>query len=44
MELKKGDTVETMYSGSAPDLGLIVKKPGDEPIVTSIIFSAFKMN
>jgi hypothetical protein len=43
MELKKGDKVEVMYSGSAPGLGLIVKKPAGEPVVTSIIFSAFKL-
>jgi hypothetical protein len=43
MELKKGDKVEVMYSGSAPGLGLIVKKPSGEPVVTSIIFSAFKL-
>jgi hypothetical protein len=44
MELKKGDKVEVMYSGSAPGLGLIAKKPPGEPVVTSIIFSAFKIN
>lgn len=43
MELKKGDKVEVVYSGSAPGLGLIVKKPAGEPVVTSIIFSAFKL-
>jgi hypothetical protein len=42
VELKKGDKVEVMYSGSAPGLGLIAKKPAGEPVVTSIIFSAFK--
>jgi hypothetical protein len=44
MELKKGDKVEVMYSATAPGLGLIVKKPAGEPVVTSIIFSAFKLN
>jgi len=44
MELRKGDTVETVFSASPPDLGLIVKKPAGEPIVTSIIFSAYKIN
>ena len=42
--LKDGDTVEVVYSGSAPGLGLIVKKPEGEPVVPSIIFSAFKVN
>ena len=31
-------------SGSVPGLGLIVKKPEGEPVVPSIIFSAFKVN
>jgi hypothetical protein len=43
MELKKGDKVEVMNSGSAPGLGLVVKKPSGEPVVTSIIISAFKL-
>jgi hypothetical protein len=42
--LKDGDTVEVVYSGSAPGLGLIVKKPEGEPVVPSIIFSAFKVH
>lgn len=42
--LKKGDKIEMVYSGSAPGLGLIVKKPAGEPVVPSIIFSAFKVN
>ncbi|MDN5942402.1 MAG: hypothetical protein L0H94_11010 [Nitrospira sp.] len=42
--LKNGDTIEAVYSGSAPGLGLIVKKPEGEPVVPSIIFSAFKVN
>ncbi len=42
--LKNGDTIEVVYSGSAPGLGLIVKKPEGEPVVPSIIFSAFKVN
>jgi hypothetical protein len=42
--LRNGDTIETVYSGSAPGLGLIVKKPEGEPVVPSIIFSAFKVN
>jgi hypothetical protein len=42
--LRAGDMVEVVYSGSAPGLGLIVKKPEGEPVVPSIIFSAFKVN
>ncbi|HSL05514.1 MAG TPA: hypothetical protein VK901_18465 [Nitrospiraceae bacterium] len=42
--LRDGDTVEAVYSGSVPGLGLIVKKPEGEPLVPSIIFSAFKVN
>lgn len=41
---KEGDTVEVVYSGSAPGLGLIVKKPEGEPVVPSIILSVFKVN
>jgi len=42
--LRNGDTIEAVYSGSAPGLGLIVKKPEGEPVVPSIIFSIFKVN
>lgn len=42
--LNNGDTIEVVYSGSAPGLGLIVKKPEGEPVVPSIIFSIFKVN
>ena len=42
--LRESDTVEVVYSGSAPGLGLIVKKPEGEPVVPSIIFSVFKVN
>ena len=42
--LRNGDTVEVVYAGSAPGLGLIVKKPEGEPVVPSIIFSAFKVH
>jgi hypothetical protein len=42
--LKKGDKLEVVYSGSAPDLGLIVKTPKGEPVVPSIIFSVYKID
>jgi len=44
VELKKGDKVEMAYSGSAPGLGLVIHKPPGEPLVTSMIFSAFKLD
>jgi len=44
VELKKGDKVEMAYSGSVPGLGLIIHKPNGEPLVTSMIFSAFKLD
>ena len=44
LEMKKGDKIEVMFSATAPGLGLIVRKPPGEPIVASIIFSAFKLN
>ena len=43
-EFKKGDEVEMVYSGSAPGLGLVTHKPDGEPLVTSMIFSAFKLD
>jgi hypothetical protein len=42
--LKREDKIEVRYSGSAPGLGLIVKKPNGEPVVPSVIFSVFKIN
>ena len=44
MELKKGDKVVAVYSGSAKGLGLVVKKPGGEPVVPSIIVSVYKID
>jgi hypothetical protein len=41
-ELKKGDKVEAVFSGTVPGVGLIVRKPAGEPVVPSIIFSAYK--
>jgi hypothetical protein len=43
-EFKKGDTVQAVFSGSAPGLGIIVRKPEGEAVVPSIIFSMFKLN
>jgi hypothetical protein len=43
-EFKKGDTVQPVFSGSAPGLGIIVRKPEGEAAVPSIIFSIYKIN
>ena len=43
-EFKKGDTVQAVFSGSAPGLGIIVRKPAGEAVVPSIIFSIYKIN
>src|ERR1700730_4235772 len=43
-EFKKGDTVQAVISGSAPGLGIVVKKPAGEAVVPSIIFSIYKIN
>lgn len=44
VELKKGDKVEMAYSSSVPGIGLVIHKPNGEPLVTSMIFSAFKID
>jgi hypothetical protein len=43
-EYKKGDKINMMYSGSAPGIGLVYKKPTGEPAVPSVIFSAWKID
>ena len=43
-EYKKGDKINAMYSGSAPGIGLVYKKPAGEPAVPSVIFSAWKID
>jgi hypothetical protein len=43
-EYKKGDKINAMYSGSAPGIGLVYKKPANEPAVPSVIFSAWKID
>jgi hypothetical protein len=42
--LKVGDVVEVIYAVSNPGLGLVVFKPEGEPVVPSIIFTAYKVN
>ena len=43
-ELKKGDKIQAVFSGSAPGIGLVYKKPANEPAVPSVIFSAWKID
>ncbi len=45
-ELKAGDKLELVYSVSAAteSLGLIASKPSGEPVVPSLIFTAFKVD
>jgi hypothetical protein len=43
-ELKRGDKVTVVFSGSAPGVGLVVKKPAGEPVVPSIIFSGWRID
>jgi hypothetical protein len=42
-ELTKADKVEALFSGTVPGVGLFVRKPAGEPVVPSIIFSAYKI-
>jgi hypothetical protein len=45
VEAKADDKIELMFSASASDQGLalVVKKPAGEPVVPSMIFTAFKV-
>jgi len=43
-ELKRGDRVEVVFSGSEPGVGLVIKKPAGEPVVPSIIFSGWRID
>jgi hypothetical protein len=43
-ELKRGDKVTVVFSGSEPGIGLVVKKPAGEPVVPSIIFSGWRID
>lgn len=42
--LKSGDVLEVVYSATKPGLGMIVRKPENEPFIPSIIFSIFKID
>jgi len=43
-ELKRGDKVTVVFSGSAAGVGLVVKKPAGEPVVPSIIVSGWRID
>ena len=43
-ELKRGDKVTVVYSGSEPGVGLVVKKPPGEPVVPSLILSGWRID
>ena len=43
-EVKRGDRIEVIFSGSEPGIGLVVKKPAGEPVVPSIIFSGWRID
>ena len=43
-EVKRGDRIEVVFSGSDPGIGLVVKKPTGEPVVPSVIFSGWRID
>ena len=43
-ELKRGDKVTVVFSGSEPGVGLVVKNPAGEPVVPSLIFSGWRID
>lgn len=43
-ELKRGDKVTVVFSGSEAGVGLVVKKPTGEPVVPSMIFSGWRID
>jgi len=43
-ELKRGDKVTVVFSGSEPGVGLVIKKPAGEPVVPSVIFSGWRID
>ena len=43
-EMKRGDRIEVVFSASDPGVGLVVKKPAGEPVVPSVIFSAWRID
>jgi hypothetical protein len=43
-EVKRGDRVEVVFSGSEPGVGLVIKKPAGEPVVPSLILSGWRID
>ena len=43
-EVKRGDRIEVVFSGSEAGVGLVVKKPTGEPVVPSVIFSGWRID
>jgi len=43
-EVKRGDRIEVVFSGSEVGVGLVVKKPTGEPVVPSVIFSGWRID
>ena len=43
-EMKRGDRIEVVFSGSEAGVGLVVKKPAGEPVVPSVIFSGWRID
>ena len=43
-EVKRGDRIEVVFSGTEPGIGLVVKKPAGEPVVPSVIFSGWRID
>jgi hypothetical protein len=43
-EVKRGDKIEVVFSGSEVGVGLVVKKPTGEPVVPSVIFSGWRID
>ncbi|MEA2902816.1 MAG: hypothetical protein QOI12_203 [Alphaproteobacteria bacterium] len=43
-EVKRGDRIEVVFSGSVPGVGLVVKKPAGEPVVPSVILSGWRID
>jgi hypothetical protein len=43
-ELKRGDKVTVVFSGTEAGVGLVVKKPAGEPAVPAVIFSGWRID
>jgi hypothetical protein len=44
VEAKAGDKIELAQSAVGKGVGMVVSKPGGEPVVPSVIFSAFRLD